>query len=651
MNHRLTIGLLIPTALALWLVQWRHDAALDTAKQAFRDQGEVAAQRVDGAVESAFRTIYQGLRTIARLPGVRKIDRHAENFGEDAKRAVQELYNLLAVNVAMSEVYIVPRDLDPERTDPVTNAPEAPIVTFDEMIVEAKADAVGAAEAEGPEETEIHEYRLMRQQLAWFERNTPNAASVHGLEVPAITGPEVITCDNSRFDVHKPDDQDRSGIIYSVPFFRPDGELGGMISGIVLTHVLRDLLPAGEFALRNVTHGLTATSHDDGVCHTSLAAIEQCVADPALTYSAVHDLEVCDPSSKWQVWTGKPDSAFWARDDVRAAEQMRWLAAVAVLLLAAAAGYGLAQLAARRVRQQRDREALEERQRLAEEQRAALEAQLQASERARMAAETMVRTAESIAASTQDLSTTSHRMGRSAEAAAVEAGAVSAAANEMTGTVEQLSRGVRELGASIGEIASSAARAVKVAEDASARAESTSTWVDRLSAAVDRIQGVIELIDDVASQTNLLALNATIEAARAGDAGKGFGVVAHEVKELANETAQATKRIETEVTAIRESAAGVITAMRSIRETIRGICDGQSSIAGAVEQQSATSKVMDRNLTAAAKLVAGIAQRIQGLADAATVTRDGVGQTESAVAGLERMVQTLRSVGAQLNAK
>ena len=116
----------------------------------------------------------------------------------------------------------------------------------------------------------------------------------------------------------------------------------------------------------------------------------------------------------------------------------------------------------------------------------------------------------------------------------------------------------------IREIAHNATEAARVAGQAVSVAENTTRTVGKLGDSSQEIATVIKLINGIAEQTNLLALNATIEAARAGEAGKGFAVVASEVKELAQETARATEDISQRVEAIQADTAGAVEAISRI---------------------------------------------------------------------------------------
>jgi methyl-accepting chemotaxis protein len=183
---------------------------------------------------------------------------------------------------------------------------------------------------------------------------------------------------------------------------------------------------------------------------------------------------------------------------------------------------------------------------------------------------------------------------------------------------DSVSAASEQMIASIAEISRSTNHAASVAVDAVATAIRAGEVIDTLSTASQEINGVVALIQTIASQTNLLALNATIEAARAGDAGKGFGVVAEEVKQLAQQTAQATTSITDHVGSIQAGAAAAAAAVAQIAEIVQQVNDIATTIASAVDQQTATTSEISRSVTAVAD-AAGINTKIT--ADSAESTR------------------------------
>lgn len=163
------------------------------------------------------------------------------------------------------------------------------------------------------------------------------------------------------------------------------------------------------------------------------------------------------------------------------------------------------------------------------------------------------------------------------------------------------------------------------------------------------IGNVIKVINSIAQQTNLLALNATIEAARAGEAGKGFAVVANEVKELAQETAKATEDIRRRIQAIQSDTEAAVSAITEISRIIAQINDTQSTIASAVEEQTATTNEMGRNVTEAATGSNDIAENITGVARSASETTTAAATTSQAAEELARMAAELQQLVGQFS--
>ncbi|WP_116451912.1 methyl-accepting chemotaxis protein [Blastococcus litoris] len=255
----------------------------------------------------------------------------------------------------------------------------------------------------------------------------------------------------------------------------------------------------------------------------------------------------------------------------------------------------------------------------------------------------VISSADAVAASAEELSASSAQIAASAEATSAQSDVAADATREISQSVATVASGAEEMGASIREIASNAAEASAVAGQAVNSVELTSSTIGRLGQSSAEIETVVKAITAIAEQTNLLALNATIEAARAGEAGKGFGVVASEVKELAEETSRATEDIVRQVQAIQSDTGAAVTAITEISDIVGQISDRQTTIASAVEEQTATTNEMARSAAQAASGTERITENIASVSAGASATTGALMQTRTAVDELAHMAAELRS--------
>jgi methyl-accepting chemotaxis protein len=225
---------------------------------------------------------------------------------------------------------------------------------------------------------------------------------------------------------------------------------------------------------------------------------------------------------------------------------------------------------------------------------------------------------------------------KTAETTQQLAGVVTSASDEASGNVQSVAAATEQLSGSVGEISRQAQESSRIAGDAVRQAEKTDSRIAELSQAAGRIGDVVNLITAIAEQTNLLALNATIEAARAGEAGRGFAVVASEVKALAGQTAKATSDISTQIAGMQAATQESVAAIKEIGATIARIAQIAATIAAAVEEQGATTQEISRNVHDAATGTAQVADNI------VNVNRGAV-ETGSASAQVLASAQSLSS--------
>ncbi len=266
-----------------------------------------------------------------------------------------------------------------------------------------------------------------------------------------------------------------------------------------------------------------------------------------------------------------------------------------------------------------------------------------------------------MAETSNDLQKTASEMSRDAELSAEKTATVATATEEMSvnmntvalaseqaaNNVNVVAIALEEMTGAINTIAANSEKANRITNDAVNYARSSTEKVNTLGLAAIEISKVTEVITAISEQTNLLALNATIEAARAGDAGKGFAVVANEIKELARQTAGATKEIKAKIESIQQSTDDTISEISMISKVIHDVNEIVTSISRSIEEQNATTAEITHNITEAAEGIASVNSNVAN----SSVTAGEIAQDISEVskhANSSRQCSVRVEVGSQM---
>jgi methyl-accepting chemotaxis protein len=246
-----------------------------------------------------------------------------------------------------------------------------------------------------------------------------------------------------------------------------------------------------------------------------------------------------------------------------------------------------------------------------------------------------------VASSATDMQSNANSMSGGAAATEREAVEVGRSVEHATTGVQAVASATEELSASINEIRRQVSESSAIAKSAVDEAQAVNGKVGELAGAAQQIGEVVALIRTIAEQTNLLALNATIEAARAGEAGRGFAVVASEVKNLANQTARATEDITQHIQRVQEETASAVGAIQSIGKTITSMSKISGDIAAAVEQQTSATTDISRHVQDVSTSTSQVQRAIESMIKTAQNSGAASGKTLDAANRLSTDAATL----------
>ena len=258
--------------------------------------------------------------------------------------------------------------------------------------------------------------------------------------------------------------------------------------------------------------------------------------------------------------------------------------------------------------------------------------------------ETIQRVLEDVGTNTNQMKNTANSLSAIASQTTSQVTSVSGASEEASVNVQSVAAATEELSASINEISRQIDETTNIVSRASTATSATDAKIGSLAQSASQISEVVSLIQAIAEQTNLLALNATIEAARAGEAGKGFAVVASEVKTLATQTANATEAISKQIADIQKETDSSVEAIRDIANTMQEVTNATESIASAVKEQGMVTTEISGNVQQASAGSDQVSQNIAGVQQAADESRRSAEQVLTASQDVATKADNLHTV-------
>jgi signal transduction histidine kinase len=263
------------------------------AWQQYLESRQVDSKDYTKRVSSFFSVLNDNLGTLSHLPSVRKIDRHGTNLGIDGRETIQQVYNNLAKNIAVTKLYIVPLNFDFETLDMVTGRMDVPALELGGELSRSNAAASRS------ETSKIPEFKEMQKQLLWLKINYPNIQRVKTSAAPMISGREIATGGDT-------------GLVFSVPFFDQEGALAGSVSALILSSALRGITEGENYSLISpLAEFISVPLSRDKNIRLMLRAADSVPAASTI-FSETVVVDTHDARGKWQLRINYPVTGFYS---------------------------------------------------------------------------------------------------------------------------------------------------------------------------------------------------------------------------------------------------------------------------------------------------------------------------------------------------